>query len=631
VAPLSAPSTTLLAQDARTVHNPAAPSETLLVQTAEPKDAEPKDAEPKDAESQDPESQNFGAMGDDAAFEAIVNSWWEDRLKRSPLLATSTGDHRYNDRLPEVSIAAADAEAKQLAEFSEQLSSIAPDRLSPANQINHAIVRRTIASDLAEHRFHAYLIPITNREGFHISFPDLRNLMPFRHAEDYRNYIARLVGFRKYAQQHVDVMRVGIEQGFTLPSIVLQRYREPLETHLVSDVTQSLFYEPLKSFPPSVPEAMHEELRESARNAIRDGIVPGYALFLEFMEKEYVPAARGSIGAAALPDGRAFYRHRIQRFTTLPYGPEEIHQLGLAEVARIRREMKEIMAEVGFEGEVRDFADHLRNDPQFQADSPEQLMKEAAIILKRIDGELPRLFRKLPRTPYGLLPIPDYIAPQTTTAYYMPPPGDGSRAGYYYLNTYDLKSRPLYELEALSLHEAVPGHHLQLALQQEMQDLPAHRRFADFTSFIEGWALYAERLGLEVDFYKDPYSNFGRLTYEMWRACRLVVDSGVHYLGWTREQAIEFMADNTALSLHNIRAEVDRYIAWPGQALAYKTGELKIRELRAEAEAALGSEFDIREFHDVLLRNGSIPLDVLAQEVHTWLDQKQQTTKNGAP
>jgi uncharacterized protein (DUF885 family) len=337
------------------------------------------------------------------------------------------------------------------------------------------------------------------------------------------------------------------------------------------------------------------------------------------MEREYLPAARGSIGASALPNGREFYRHRVKRFTTLDLTPEEVHQRGLAEVQRIRGEMEAVIKKTGFQGDFAAFVAHLRSEPRFYASSPEQLLKEVAYVLKRMDGQLPKLFGKLPRTPYGIREVPPYIASRTTTAYYMPPLGDGTQAGFYYVNTYDLKSRPLYEIEALSLHEAVPGHHLQLALQQEMTELPKFRRFADVTAFIEGWGLYAERLGLETGFYEDPYSNFGRLSYEMWRACRLVADTGMHYLGWTREQSIEFMAANTALTLHNIRAEVDRYIAWPGQALAYKTGELKIRELRSLAEQELGPRFDVRAFHDVVLGNGSVPLDVLDDNVRRWL------------
>jgi uncharacterized protein (DUF885 family) len=409
----------------------------------------------------------------------------------------------------------------------------------------------------------------------------------------------------------------------TLPSAVLDRYREPIAAHIVDDATRSLLYEPFRNLPASVPAKEHQRLQQAAQEAIRSSVVPGYQEFLDFMQQEYVPAARGSLAASALPDGRALYQHRVRRFTTLDLTPEQVHATGLAEVERIRGQMHHVLDQVKFPGEIREFVDALRNDARFQAKTPEELLKDTSLILKQIDGRLPELFHTLPRTPYGLKPIPDYIAPQTTAAYYQPPPGDLSRGGYFYLNTYDLKSRPLYGLPALSLHEAVPGHHLQLALQLELENLPPYRRIADFTVFIEGWALYCERLGLEIGLYQNPYDDFGRLTYEMWRACRLVVDTGIHYQGWTRDQAIQFMADNTALSLHDIRSEVDRYIAWPGQALAYKIGELKLRALRHEAEERLQERFDVREFHDVVLRNGAIPLDVLNTIVQNWIESSQ--------
>jgi uncharacterized protein (DUF885 family) len=360
-------------------------------------------------------------------------------------------------------------------------------------------------------------------------------------------------------------------------------------------------------------------LREAAQVAIRDGVVAGYRRFRDFMRDEYVPAARGSTSASALPRGREFYRHRVNKYTTLETSPEAVHQRGLDEVARIRGEMEAIIREVEFDGDFAAFVEHLRSDPQFFAETPEEFLKEASFILKRIDGELPGLFGRLPRMPYGLRPVPDYVAPRTTSAYYQRPTGDGTRAGFFYLNTYNLAGRPLYALESLALHEAVPGHHLQIALQQELEDLPNFRRFGGSTAFVEGWALYAERLGLEAGFYQSPYSNFGRLSMEMWRACRLVVDTGVHYFDWPRERAIAFMQENSAESNHNIEAEVDRYIGWPGQALAYKTGELKIRELRARAEAALGDEFDIRAFHDAVLGGGAVPLDVLEATIDAWI------------
>jgi len=342
-----------------------------------------------------------------------------------------------------------------------------------------------------------------------------------------------------------------------------------------------------------------------------------------------VPGARAEVGACHLPNGREFYRHRIRYFTSLDLSAEEVHNTGQSEVKRIRAEMVKSMRTAGFQGGLSAFIDYLRTDPRFYTATPEALLKETAYVLKRIDGELPRLFKTLPRTPYGIRPIPDASAPGNTAAYYFPATGDGRCAGFYYVNTFDLKSRPLYEIEALSLHEAVPGHHLQIALQLEL-DLPPFRRFYGFTEFVEGWALYAERLGLEVGFYQDPYSDFGRLSYEMWRACRLVVDTGLHALGWSRQQAIDFMAANTSSTLLNIANEVDRYIAWPGQALAYKVGELKIRELRARAEQELGSRFDLREFHDLLLGSGAVPLDLLERMVGRWIAQRRDAQQETA-
>lgn len=566
-------------------------------------------------------SSTHHVLASDDAFTKLANEIWEYRLQQDPLLATSTGDHRFNDQLPAVSATAAEANAATLQKYVGALDSIPRESLSAVNQVNLEILRRVLNTEVEEAKYRAYLIPITNREGFHISFPDLAKRTPLESVEDFENFIARLEGFKKYANEHAAIMRLGLSEGYSLPSVVLRRYADPITTHIVEDPEQSLFYEPFKQLPDSMADDDKARLQAAAKQAIQESVIPGYQAFLEFMRDEYVPSARGSIGASALPNGREFYRHRVKRFTTLDLTPQEVHNIGLAEVKRIRAEMEEVVREAKFDGNLEEFMNFLREDEQFKAKSPTELLERTALILKRMDGKLPILFETLPRTPYGLREIPSYIAPQTTAAYYMPPPGDGSRAGFYYLNTYDLKSRPLYNLEALSLHEAVPGHHLQIALQQELTGLPPYRRFAMFTSFVEGWALYAERLGLEVGFYEDPYSNFGRLTYEMWRACRLVVDTGMHYLGWTRQQAIDFMANNSALSLHNIRSEVDRYIAWPGQALGYKIGELKIRELRALAEEELQDNFNVREFHAAVLEQGSVPLDVLTQQVEAWIQQ----------
>ena len=555
-------------------------------------------------------------------LEAVIADAWDFRLRHQPLFATSVGEHKYNDRLPVVTLEAIAQQTEASKRFLAKLKQIDRQKLSKSARLNFDLFALNLRNQIADARFNSELIPITNRSGFHISFPELRNRMPFNSTADYENYISRLEQFKRYAQGHIALMRIGIERGYTLPLEVLANYRNPIEPHVVNDPKSSLFFEPLKNIPSSIPSDRHADLRRAALTAIENSVVPGYELFLEFMEKEYVPNARNTIGASTLPEGREYYRHCVQKFTTLPISPDEVHTIGMNEVARIRKEMEAIIEKVGFDGDFASFVNSLRSNKRFHPQSAEHLMKEVSFVLKKMDGKLPLLFKTLPRTPYGIKKIPDYIAPNTTTAYYMPPPGDGSLAGFYYVNTFDLKSRPLYEVEALSLHEAVPGHHLQIALQQEMSDMPHFRRFSRFTAFIEGWALYSERLGLEVGFYQDPYSDFGRLTYEMWRACRLVVDTGMHYFGWSRQKAIDFMADNTALSLLNIKAEVDRYISWPGQALAYKMGELKIRELRELAEQRLGRKFDIRDFHEVVLSEGGIPLEILESRVKNWIDQE---------
>jgi uncharacterized protein (DUF885 family) len=559
------------------------------------------------------------AAGD---FARLLEDSWNFDVEENPLFATSLGDTRFNDRLPRETPSDHARRIEKRREFLRRLEQIPRLELSSSERLNYDIFGRQLRDDIAEFEHGANLQPITGRSGFHISFPDLPREAPLRSVKDYENYFARLRAFPTYVDDHIALMREGLRRGLVLPAIVLEGYRDSITPHIVDDPTKSLFYSPLHKWPAAIGEPERKRLESEARRAITEGVAAGYRRFLEFMEKEYAPAARSSIGASALPGGREFYRHRVRLFTTTDMTPDEVHAVGLSEVRRIREEMEAIVRKVKFQGDFAAFLQFLRTDPRFYATSPEQLQKEVALILKRMDGELPRLFLKLPRTPYGLRVIPDYIAPRTTSAYYQPPSADGRIAGYYYLNTFNLKSRPLYEMEALSLHEAVPGHHLQIALQQELEGLPKFRRFTSFTAFVEGWALYSERLGLELGFYQDPYSDFGRLTFEMWRACRLVVDTGMHHLGWTRERAIAFMSENTALAEHNIRAEIDRYIGWPGQALGYKIGELKIRELRAFAEKKLGDRFDIREFHDVVLRDGAVPLDVLEASVRAWVETK---------
>ncbi len=568
----------------------------------------------------------FSRAGDekpaDEALAALIDEAWQFELSEDPLLATWAGDHRWNDRLPRVSLGDARRREQARQDFQARLARIDRAALPAAAQLNYDVFSVVLAQWLGDDQYQAYLMPITNRSGFHLDFPELPRQMPLETLADYEAYVARLRGFRTWAEQHVELLREAMAAHMTLPAVVLEGYAEPLEAQLVDDARQSLLYRPLDELPGDIQPADQQRLRGAAAEAIQQSVVPGYRLFLDFLRQEYVPAARGTIACSVLPRGREYYRHLVKKHTTLDVAPEVVHETGLAEVRRIRAEMDEVIRRSGFDGDFAAFVDFLRQEPKFYATSGEELLEKVSRVLKRIDGELPRLFGRLPRTPYGVREVPAYVAPRTTTAYYQPPAGDGTRAGFYYVNTYDLKSRPLYELEALSLHEAVPGHHLQLALQQELSEVPAFRRFTHFTAFVEGWGLYSERLGLELGFYEDPYSDFGRLSYEMWRACRLVVDSGMHYLGWSREQAIDFMAENTALALHNIRTEVDRYIAWPGQALAYKMGELKIRQLRCEAEERLGPRFDVRAFHDRLLDQGSLPLTVLESRMQSWLDEQ---------
>ena len=557
-------------------------------------------------------------------FKALVDEEWDMRMREAPLFATQVGDHRFNDKLASVSLSDEARRDEATRAFLARLDRIERAKLPEAERVNYDLFRRVLADRADDYRYKTYLMPITNREGFHTSFAQLADRVPLRTTKDYENYCARLEGFKAYAGQYIDVMREGIKQGYVLPKIVLDGWEPSVTTHVVDDPSKSLLYSAFEKFPDAVPEKDRARLTERGKKAIMVSVVPGYRAFGEFMAREYVPACRATIGASDLPDGKAYYERCIRYYTTLDLTPQQVHDTGLAEVKRIRTEMDAVITKTGFKGSFAEFLEFLRTDQRFYCETPEELLKEVAFICKKADGQLPTLFKTLPRMPYGVKPVPDFIADKTSTAYYEDPTGDGTRAGFFAMNTSKLESRPLYEMEALSLHEAVPGHHLQIAIMYELTDVPNFRRYDWFTAFLEGWGLYSERLGIEMGFYQDPYSDFGRLTYEMWRAMRLVVDTGMHYFGWTRQQAIDYMAANGALSLHNVTTEVDRYIAWPGQAVAYKTGELKFRELRAAAEKELGAAFDVREFHDVCLWSGAVPLSVLEANVQAWVAKKKK-------
>jgi uncharacterized protein (DUF885 family) len=564
------------------------------------------------------------AQSPSADLKQLFDDEWDWRLRWNPLFATNVGDHRFDDRLPAVAVADFERREQESRAFLKRLEAIGRAKLSGEDGINYDLFHRVLRDRISEYEFNTHLMPITNREGFHTSFPQLPDRVPLSTVKDYENYCARLEGASTYFNQYIEVMRAGVRGGYVLPKVVLEGWEAAVEPHIVDDPAKSLLYAPFEKFPDAVPAGARARLAERGKKAIAASVVPAFRAFRDFMASEYVPSCRESIAASSLPDGKALYEFLVREYTTLDLTPQQVHEKGLAEVKRIRAEMDGVIAKTGFQGTFPEFLNFLRTDPRFYAETPEALMEKTALVLKRMDGQLPALFRTLPRMPYGIKPIPDFMAEKTTTAYYNEPAGDGTRAGFYFLNLSNLKSRPLYEIEALSLHEAVPGHHLQIAIMQEIPGVPMFRRFDGFTSFVEGWGLYSERLGLEAGFYQDPYSDFGRLSYEMWRAMRLVVDTGMHYFGWTRQQAIDYMAANGALSMHNITMEVDRYIAWPGQALAYKTGELKIRELREYATRELGERFDVREFHDVVLWSGAVPLDVLDANVKAWVAEKKR-------
>lgn len=567
----------------------------------------------------------LAASGEDGAKElhALLDEEWAWRLAEDPLFATSAGEHRYDDRLPSVSVQDEARRAAYRRKLLSRLREIPVDGLSETDRVSHAMFEWELADAIEGFERKRHLLPLTADSGFHTEFARLPEEVPLATTHDYENYIARLRAFPNYAGQFIALLREAVKAGYTLPRVVLEGYERGIAAHVVDEPSKSKFFAPFREFPATVPDTDRERLRKAGEAAVMSGAVAGYRAFLDFMVKEYIPSSRTTLGASALSDGPALYRYLIRHYTTLDLTAEQVHALGLREVARIRAEMEAVMKRAGFAGDFASFLKFLRTDPRFYAKTPEELLKAAAWIAKRMDGKLPSLFRRLPRQPYGVEAVPADIAPKYTGGRYVGAPLDSTRAGRYWVNTYALESRTLYTLEALTLHEAVPGHHLQGALAKELTDLPEFRRYLYVDAFGEGWGLYSERLGLEAGFYTDPYSDFGRLTYEMWRACRLVVDTGLHAKGWTRQQAIDYLAGNTALSLHEVTTETDRYISWPGQALAYKMGELKIRELRKKAEDALGTRFDIRDFHDLVIGAGTVTLPVLEGRVDTFIRSRR--------
>jgi len=552
-------------------------------------------------------------MDPNQSFDALANGIWQkaEKIGRSD-----------NDTLPDMSAESLAKANQQRQQLLAELTAVDVNTLSEQNQINHTILVYRLQNQVDEYTYGDHYMPLTAESGFHSDVIFMLSNSKFKTEQDVEKYLKKISSVPRYMAQQTAWMRQGIAKGYTQPKAVLVGYEQGILSFIQKDIDKSVFFRPLSQPVATIPAAKWQQLQQQARSIISEQIQPAYQQYYDFFVGEYLPAARDNIAANSLPDGAAFYQNRLEHYTTLKMTPAEVHQIGLNEVARIRAEMATVIAQTGFKGSFAEFIEFLRTDKQFYVTTPDQLLKEAAYLAKKIDAQLPKLFHTLPRTPYGIEPVPAEIAPKYTTGRYSGGREPGA-AGFYWVNTYALDRRPLYELEALTLHEAVPGHHLQVALANEQANLPSYRRSFYTSAFGEGWGLYSEYLGLEVGFYQDPYSNFGRLTYEMWRACRLVVDTGMHTMGWTRQQAIDFLGSNTALSMHNVTTEVDRYISWPAQALSYKLGEITIKRLRAQAEQALGSKFDVRQFHDVILQNGSLPLPVLEQQVAKYIRQAQ--------
>jgi uncharacterized protein (DUF885 family) len=560
------------------------------------------------------------------AFRALVDADWEWRLREFPTYATAVGDARHDHRWPDVSLAAHERHGSYLKALLRKVEAVDRARLSPAARLDHDLFHYEVRLAVDGLRFHDELMPLNQMSGVHQDVADIMQIVPRRSARDFENIEARLDGVGTLVDQTIDLMREGAARGLTPPRAILEGVPAQVANQIVDDpsahpITRLL----LDELPAEIDARARRRFAKAVPRAVAGVVVPAFRRLRDFIASDYLPRCRTTIGLTALPDGEAWYAHQVKLMTSSPLGPKEIHELGLGEVARIRKEMLATVRAAGFDGDLPAFMHHLRTDPRFFFTDKNQLLMTYRDICKRLDAALPRLFRTLPRLPYGVVPVPSYSEKVQTTAYYYPGSPVAGRPGYFYANTYDLASRPKWEMEALAAHEAVPGHHLQLALAQEIEDVPQFRRHTHHTSFVEGWGLYSESLGGELGLYRDPYSDFGRLTYEMWRAIRLVVDTGLHAFGWTRDRAIAYFEENAGKAGHDIRVEVDRYIAWPGQALAYTIGALAIKEQRRRARAALGDRFDIRAFHDVVLLAGALPLPVLERRVGEWIATARKT------
>jgi uncharacterized protein (DUF885 family) len=564
------------------------------------------------------------AQSNDAAkaLHQLFDEEWERGLRENPVNASYQGDKRYNDRWSDASLAAIESSQAADRKALERIRGIDRNALSPADQLNYDTFLWLQEKAVERQKFRTYLQPISHQGGVQ-TLDGIAEILPFASTKDYRDWLKRMDAIPVVVDQTVALMREGVKAGSMPPKVLMQRVPRQIAAQIVEDPTQSPFYGAFQKFRDGVPQSDRAALQAEAQRIIRDRVVPAYRALQTYFNNEYLPKTRESIAAADLPDGKAYYNYLAGYYTTTDLTADEIHVIGLKEVTRIRAQMEKIRQEVGFKGSMGDFFTFLRTDPRFFEKTPQALLTHYRDVAKRIDPELVKVFRTIPRQPYGVRPIPDTVAPDTTTAYYQPGAADSSRAGYYYVNLYKPETRPTWEMVPLSLHESVPGHHFQFARSLELPDAPMFRRTAYFVAYSEGWGLYAEQLGFDMGLYDDPYDRMGQLAYEMWRAVRLVVDTGMHAKGWSREKAIAFFKENSPKTDQDIVNEIDRYIGDPGQALAYKIGQLKISELRARAKERLGERFDVREFNDEVLATGSVPLQALERHIDAWIAAKK--------
>jgi uncharacterized protein (DUF885 family) len=552
---------------------------------------------------------------------------WDYTMRENPEFATEVGYPGFNNRWTDNSLEAIERRKRELRAPLKVIQAINRAKLNPAEQLNYDLFRRNLEDAIEGTRFKGEYLQINQLGGVQQDAAETLEISPRATVKDYEDMIARLNALPKLIDQTLVLLNKGLENGVTPARITLRDVPQQVKDQMVDDPEKNALLKPFTEFPGEISKAERARLREEAATALRTKVIPAFGKLYDFLQTRYIAGARQSIAMSDLPDGKVWYAYNVRTITTTSLTPDEIHRIGLSEVKRIRAEMDLVIAQTGFKGNFDEFLVFLRKDPRFYYTNKEELLSGYRDIAKRIDPELIRFFGKLPRLPYGVLPVPSYSERSQTTAYYQPGSVQAGRPEYFYANTYALDTRPRWEMEALTSHEAVPGHHLQISLAQEMENVPEFRKYNSYTAFVEGWGLYAESLSEEMGMYKDSYMKFGQLTYEMWRAIRLVVDTGIHSMGWTRQQAIDYFLANASKNEHDVTVEVDRYIVWPGQALAYKIGMMKIKELRAYATKELGDKFDVRAFHDQVLANGALPLDVLETRIKEWV-QAQKTNKN---